>query len=233
MIDILVLCDDYWHPAEVIRRGLGALNADGYRFDIVMDAKDILSPGMIRRYPVIMSCKGNCVSSANDSPWFEEGITEVSVAELKAWTAEGGGFLSIHSANTAQAGTDPQGYGQFVGNYFIGHPARCEVKVKITGNHPIVRGLEDFTIRDEHYALDYFAEDGTELFRTISETGGNQIGGYVRPHGKGRICVMTPGHILPVWEHPSFQRLLLNALDWCAGDSGGTIRRVEQAGEKT
>ncbi|MDR1618519.1 MAG: ThuA domain-containing protein, partial [Treponema sp.] len=125
-MDVLVLCDDYWHPAEVIRRGLGALNAGPCRFDFVMDAKDILSPDMIRRYPVIMSCKGNYLTSANDSPWFDEGVTEVSVGELKAWVAEGGGFLSIHSANTAQADTDPQGYGRFVGNYFIGHPPRCE-----------------------------------------------------------------------------------------------------------
>jgi type 1 glutamine amidotransferase len=132
--------------------------------------------------------------------------------------AGGGGFLSVHSANTAQAGTDGQGYGRFVGNYFIGHPPRCEVRVKITGDHPIVRGLGDFTIRDEHYALDYFAEDGTELFRTLSDTGGDQIGGYVRYRGKGRLCVITPGHILAVWEHPSFQRLILNALDWCAGN---------------
>jgi hypothetical protein len=29
---------------------------------------------------------------------------------------------------------------------------------------------------------------------------------------------MTPGHILSVWEHPSYQKLILNALDWSTGD---------------
>jgi type 1 glutamine amidotransferase len=216
-MDVLVLCDDYWHPAEVIRRGLAALEGGDLRFDFVMDAKDILVPEMLRRYPVIMSCKGNYLNGANDSPWFDEGVAEVSVAELRDWVAGGGGFLSVHAANTARPETDGQGYGRFVGNYFIGHPPRCELRVKITGDHPIVRGVGDFTLRDEHYALEYFAEDGTELFRTVSETGGDQTGGYVRTCGKGRICVMTPGHILAVWEHPSFRRLIRNALEWCAG----------------
>jgi type 1 glutamine amidotransferase len=89
--------------------------------------------------------------------------------------------------------------------------------VRITGSHPIVRGLEDFTIRDEHYALECLPGGQEELFRTTSETGGDQIGGYVREIGKGRLCVLTPGHIFAVWEHPSYQRIVLNALQWCAG----------------
>jgi type 1 glutamine amidotransferase len=104
-----------------------------------------------------------------------------------------------------------------VGNTFVGHPPRCPINVEITGSHPVTQGVKNFSIRDEHYNINCIAPDAVELFRTVSETGGNRIGGYVRQIGKGRLCVMTPGHILSVWEHPAYQRLILNALDWSTG----------------
>jgi type 1 glutamine amidotransferase len=213
MTNILVLCDDHWHPGEVIERGFRGLGKDRYSFDFVMDAKDILTPVMLETYPAIISCKGDYLTSANNAPWFEDGVTEVGVKELEAYVKGGGGFLSLHSANTAKAGS---AFGDFVGNHFLGHPPRCAIEVKISGKHPVTEGVTDFSIRDEHYKIECTAGDRVELFQTHSETGGRQIGGYVRELGKGRICVMTPGHILSVWEHPSYQRLVLNALAWCS-----------------
>ncbi len=95
------------------------------------------------------------------------------------------------------------------------HPARCEVKVHVEREHPVTEGVSDFTIRDEHYQLDHLAEDILPLLTTRSETGGNQMGGYVRMVGKGRLCVLAPGHILSVWENPEFRKLIRNAIRWC------------------
>lgn len=50
MKNILVLCDDLWHPAEVIQKGIAPLEGDAYHFDFVMAAKDILTPELIREY---------------------------------------------------------------------------------------------------------------------------------------------------------------------------------------
>jgi type 1 glutamine amidotransferase len=212
MKNILVLCDDFWHPAEVITRGFGSIKTESYAFDFVCDAKDILYPEMLERYAAIVNCKGNVLTGANHGVWFEDGVTEVGVKELETYVGKGHGFLSIHSGNTAKKDT---AYSNFVGNVFLGHPPRCTIKVAITGDHPIVKGVENFSIRDEHYAVECLAGDAVELFRTQSETGGDQLGGYVRNIGAGRLCVMTPGHILAVWEHPAYQKLILNALDWC------------------
>jgi type 1 glutamine amidotransferase len=214
MKDILVLCDDFWHPREVIKRGFGSIKTDAYSFDFVSDAKDILYPKMLERYAAIANCKGNVLTGANNGVWFEDGVTEVGVGELEEYVRGGRGFLSLHAGNTAKAGS---AYGDFVGNTFVGHPPRCSISVEISGDHPITRGVENFGIRDEHYNIKCYAPDAVELFRTKSETGGNQTGGYARQLGKGRLCVMTPGHILAVWEHPAYQKLILNALDWCTG----------------
>ena len=213
MIPVLVLCDDYWHPAEVIERGFRSLKQDDFSFDFVTDPKDILTVEMLKSFPVIANCKSDMINSANKSPWLEAGITEVGVAEFDAYIREGGGFLSLHSANTAK---EKEGYALLAGNIFLGHPPRCAIDVRILGPHPIVEGIGDFSIRDEHYQVECFAENPALLFNTVSESGGTQTGGYALERGKGRLCVMTPGHILSVWQHPSYQRLLLNALQWCA-----------------
>jgi type 1 glutamine amidotransferase len=42
-----------------------------------------------------------------------------------------------------------------------------------------------------------------------------QPAGWRRTDGAGRVAVLTPGHNLEVWLHPSYQKLILNALRWC------------------
>ncbi|HZJ56816.1 MAG TPA: ThuA domain-containing protein [Clostridia bacterium] len=212
MLNVLVLCDDYWHPGEVIEMGIKPLEGPEFHFDFVKAAKDILTPEMIAEYQVIVCCKGNSINAANRSPWLTDDVTEVTTKEFEDYVKNGGGFLAVHSGNTSREGDE---YTEFVGNYFVGHPPRCDVNVNITGEHPIVDGVKDFTIRDEHYNIHVTADDITELFTTTSETGGTQMGGYTREMGQGRLCVLTPGHILDVWKHDEFKKIFLNAIRWC------------------
>ena len=88
-INILLICDDYWHPAEIVEKGIAdfAKNCPGYHFDIVHDGKDILTPEMLGRYPVIINAKNNSINSANKEPWFEEGVSEVCPAQIDEETA--------------------------------------------------------------------------------------------------------------------------------------------------
>ena len=213
---VLVLCGDYWHSAEVIRRGLAAMRGDEFSLDFVEAAKDILTPALMAEYPVIVNCKCDEITAANRHPWFDEGVSEVMPGDLRAYVERGGGFLAVHSGNAYFPESTPA-YVDFVGNYFVQHPPRCDMEIDITARHPITDGVSNFTVRDEHYEIAVVADDAQELFRTKSATGGNQVGGYTRQIGKGRLCVMTPGHIMGVWAHPSYQRLLGNAIRWCAG----------------
>lgn len=214
MIPVLVLCDDVWHPSEVIERGLRELKETSFKFDFVKDSKDILSVEMLREYPIIINCKADNLNSSNEAPWFEAGVTEVGVKELKEYVNQGGGFLSVHSGNTYNQERGKE-YADFVGNNFVTHPPRCQIQIKVLQKHPVTEGVEDFVIRDEHYQLEGIASDAQILLESVSETGGTQAAGYVRTIGKGRMCVLTPGHILDVWKNPNFQKLLINALHWC------------------
>ena len=43
---------------------------------------------------------------------------------------------------------------------------------------------------------------------------GEQVSGYVREMGEGRLVMLAPGHHIDVWENKNFQKLLVNALHW-------------------
>ena len=213
MIKVLVVCDDLWHPAEVIKMGMKPLESEEFQIDYVMTAKDILTPERIAEYPVIICCKGNRVTAANPAPWFEDGVTEVRPQEFGEYVSNGGGFIALHSGNTAKEGSE---YSKLVGNVMNGHPPRCSVDVNITAEHPVTAGVENFQIRDEHYRIDVIVPDATEFMRSTSELGGEQVAGYSRLIGNGRMVILTPGHTVDVFYHPEFKKLLTNAIRWCA-----------------
>jgi trehalose utilization protein len=86
---------------------------------------------------------------------------------------------------------------------------------------------------DEHYRLEILSDDIDILMASYSPPQGEEAkratdpynnteayiapAGYVRAQGKGRVCVLTPGHLLRVWLNAEYQKALANALNWCAG----------------
>ncbi len=216
MQKILVLCDDLWHPAEVIEKGFEELKDSGFKFEFVKDAKDILTPEMISEYPLIINCKSYHLTHGNSADWFEPGVTEVGPKEFEEYIRNGGSLLSIHAGNSFTEDHSPE-FAALIGNIFVKHPPRCEVELRSIAKHPVTEGVEPFTIRDEHYEIRVTADDATLFLESESETGGIQTAGYVRNLGEGKICVLTPGHILSVWKHPMFKKLVMNAINWCIG----------------
>ncbi len=216
MENVLVLCDDLWHPAEVIEKGLASWCDSPYGFDIVKAAKDILTPARLARYRLVVCCKSNNVIASNTAPWFEPGVTEVGPEEFKAYIEAGGGFLAVHSGLAYTEDRCPD-YVQLVGAAFRGHPPRCEVRLQARTVHPILDGVPDFCVRDEHYRMEMIAADAEVFLESRSENGGTQPAGYTRTLGKGRLCALTPGHTLDVWENEHFRRLFSNAAAWCMG----------------
>ena len=211
MIKALVLCDDYWHPGEVIEAGMKPLE-ERISMTFIHDAKDILTYELLDEYQVIVCCKGNQINGANQNAWFEENVTEIMPEDFEAWVKKGNGMLFIHAGNTYKKGNK---MAELSGNYFIGHPPRCEIDLKVF-EHAITEGINDFSIRDEHYQIEV-TEDVDIFLKSSSESGGQQIAGYSKRVEKGRVCVLTPGHILDVWRKPDYLKLVQNAIEWCAG----------------
>lgn len=204
---ILVLCDDYWHHAPTPRAGFSALAGAEFQFDFIENAAD-WSPAKMAEYPLVALVKSNNVSSTDQSPWMSA-ETEQAFAD---YVSQGHGLLAVHSGTAGYQ--DKPVLRALLGGVFARHPEQCPVTVEPSGDHPLAAGSQAFTVKDEHYFME-MADPLVDVFLTTSSQHGSQPGGWRRTHGQGRVCVLTPGHNDPVWQHPSFQALLRNSLTWC------------------
>lgn len=203
----LVLCDDRWHPASTARAGLLPLEQAGFAFDWIEHAGE-WSAERMAEYPLVILTKSNHVSATDWSPWVSD---DVQIA-FREYVRRGNGLLVIHSGS---AGYDdlPVLRG-VIGGSFVSHPAQCSVTVEPHAGHPLTAGSAPFTLTDEHYMME-LDDQQADVFLTTRSEHGAQPGGWTRSEGAGRVCVLTPGHNLPVWQHPAYQALIRNALRWC------------------
>jgi len=223
---VLLICDDYWHPGQVPIDGVAPLKQRGFQFDIISSANDF-TPDLPQKYLAVLLCKCDEVSQTDKQPWKTEAIQRAFVDYVEG----GGGLVAVHSATVA--GKDTQLLDNLLGCRFITHPNDCPVTVQPIKPHPVTNGVGMFCEKDEHYRLDIISPDADILLASYSPPQGEESkyqedpyhntaacicpAGFVRTQGKGRVCVLTPGHHLAVWQNTQFQQLLVNALNWCAG----------------
>jgi type 1 glutamine amidotransferase len=211
MMQTLVLCDDTWHPARVPREGLSGLKGKGFAFDWIEDARDWAGERMAA-YPLVILTKSNHISSADQSGW----MTDDAQSAFADYVRKGNGLLAIHSG-TADYQEMPV-LRSLLGGVFTHHPEQCAVTMEPQTSHPLTTGIPPFTLKDEHYFMEMY-DTQADIFMTTRSEHGLQPAGWRRMEGAGRVAVLTPGHNLEVWLHPSYQALILNALRWCGGSS--------------
>lgn len=204
---ILVLCDDRWHPAQTPRSGLAPLAGEELTFDFVEDVSG-WSPAQMDAYPVVALVKSDNVSATDQSAW----VTPEVEAAFAAYVRRGRGLLVVHSGTVYKHAPLLR---SLIGGAFDHHPKQCPVTVEPKSGHALTTGLAAFTEMDEHYFM-YFDATDADVFLTTTSEHGVQPAGWTRLEGAGRVCVLTPGHNLPVWLQPNFQTLLRRALAWCA-----------------
>ncbi len=205
LLRVLVLCDDQWHPAATVRAGLAPLSA-AFAFDFIEDARDWSAEGM-KGYSVVLLSKSNQISSRDHTPWVDQNVATAFVEYVRG----GGGLVAIHSG-TAGYQEQPILRG-LLGGVFDNHPEQCKVAVVPGDDHPLCVGVAGFEEKDEHYMM-LLDDPAADVFMTTRSEHGQQPGGWTRSVGAGRVCVLTPGHNLPVWLQSGYQTLIRNALTW-------------------
>jgi uncharacterized protein len=204
----LVLCDDHWHPAKTVRGGLAPLDGD-YELDWIENAND-WSADRMRDYPVVVLSKSNNVTQEDQDPWMTPEVEQA----FHDYVTGGGGLLVIHSGSAGYRETPV--LRALMGGVFAHHPPQVPVTMTPKAGHPLAEGVEPYTEMDEHYFMELDASDADVYLTTTSEHG-EQPGAWTLTRGAGRVGMLTPGHNVEVWLHPSFQALVRNALQWCAG----------------
>lgn len=143
---------------------------------------------------------------------------------VRHFVEAGGSALFLH--NVTHVGlTDPD-FRHVLGAAYAGHPPIRTFKVKVTNpNHPITKGVQDFVVTDEQHYMIYDKDPKYLLLETVNENGlthknegkdmGNKApGGWAYDYGKGRVCYMSPGHLLSVLWNPEYVKLQHNAVRW-------------------
>jgi len=223
---VLVICHDHYHPGKVVTDGLAPLKEKGYTFDIMENGLDV-KPEMLKNYPVIILSKCDEATPDNQVSWETPKLQQAFVDFVE----DGGGLLAIHCGLVA--GENTQKLHGLIGSKFKWHPMDIQTTVETIKAHPVTEGVGQFTELDEHYYLEMLANDVDILMASYSPAQGIEEkyetepytncpakiepSCYVRTQGKGRVCVLTPGHHLKVWHNDNFQRLLDNSLRWCSG----------------
>ncbi|WP_186326046.1 ThuA domain-containing protein [Paenibacillus sp. Y412MC10] len=212
-MNILVLCDDQWHPADVVKGGLKPLRAGGFNFHYILETdaewQDSLER-LLTEYDLLILAKSNRVSAVKEQPW----LTAQTGGLLQHYISGGGGLLVLHSGTVGYR--DIEDVRGLVGGVFHHHPEQCPVTVEPEQDTEITRGVRGFTLQDEHYFMDMTDQSDVNIFMVTRSEHGEQPGGWTRTEGEGRVCVLTPGHNLAVWLHPGYQQLLRQALTWTA-----------------
>lgn len=204
----LVLCDDAWHPANLVKSGLRALQEARFAFEFIGNNAQ-WSPEVISQFPLVIVAKANHLCPPGETA----GITQETQSVFCNFVRQGGGLLVIHGgfAGCRQL-SEMQ---RVLGGQFLGHPDQRPVTFEPEPGHLLTVGISAFTAPDEHYQVSLEADDADIFLRTHSE-GGVQPAGWTRREGRGRVCVLTPGHDRDVWLHPKFLQLLRNGLGWLA-----------------
>ena len=214
----LVLIGDHYHPPAYIRPPLeAAFKKIGMPAQFVYDVRK-LTASNLEGFRLLVILRDGMVWPKNDRDpaWW---LTPEQAKAIDEFVANGGGYLALHNATALQRlGPDHTAYQDILGSSYNGHGAGDEkFTVRVVNNdHPVTRGVKDFPAVDERHRPTMHADNAVMLLESISGDK-KAVNGYVRTHGRGRVCHLANGHNRAVLEHEEMQKLITNAALWCCG----------------
>lgn len=114
------------------------------------------------------------------------------------------------------------------GSQWVAHPGNdgieYEVNIVKNGSSPITEGIQDFTVKTEHYYLhidpvvNVLATTTFPLVKGPHDTNGKVLMpiAYTKRWGKGRIFYTSLGHHADVFDAPEATELMKRGLLWAA-----------------
>lgn len=206
------------HLSEDIIEQIGTAN--GYDVTLTHKFERFASPETLKAYDVII--------------FYTTGELPLSDAQKKAfldWIRSGKGFIGLHSATDTYYKW-PE-YGEMIGGYFDGHPWTEKATVGISAfdrtNIFTSHFEESFKLQEEIYQFRNFNQDKVKVVMSLDKANTDMtLKGikaaefpltWYRDYGKGRVFYTALGHRNEVWQDQRYQKMVLNAIRWAAGES--------------
>ena len=141
---------------------------------------------------------------------------------LRAFVEKGGGVVALHHAIAGRQAWRWWWEEVLGGRYLLAaegdRPASTyqhdvEMTVRVAARHPVTAGLDTFRIFDESYKGMWISPKATVLLTTDAPTSDPPVA-WIGPHPTARIVYVQFGHGREAHLHPSFRRLVRNAVLW-------------------
>jgi len=178
---------------------------------------DMLKPGLEKKYDAV-------VMYDMAKEWTPEQEKNF-IALIKA----GMPLVSLHHNLCSR--DDFPAFHQLIGGQYVHKPTTIEGKeyapctykhgqtlnVKIADkNHPVTKGISDFTIEDEAYH-GFWKSDKVHVLLTVDHPLCNHDIAWTTEFGKGRVFYLMLGHDHTAWQNPAYPKLLEQGIKWTVG----------------
>jgi len=199
--------DPTYHNFEQLLPLIGNLLQD-HSLDVTISTNpDQFLPGNIKSYHLIL-----CYPFGHElTPAQEKGLLSAVRGDPRDNPPRTKGFLGLHGASCSFLNSED--YLRMLGGKFLAHPPLGELKVKIKHpEHPVMKGIRDFSIEDELYLVERYnpfqtlaGVDYRGFFRPVA---------WAKPYGLGRVVYLSLGHGSEQLLHNTVQQILINAVRW-------------------
>jgi len=181
------------------------------------ESAELLKPGLEKDFDVIVMY--DMVGS----------ITPEQQKALVALLNRGIGLVSLHHNMGAHRDWDE--FRKITGGKFLFKPRTIDGKempksgfahgqdIQVTvadTEHPITKGVNDFTIHDETYSR-YYTAPGAKVLLTTDHPKSDPALAWVKTYGKSRVFYFLLGHDAKAYANENFSKILEQGIRWTAG----------------
>lgn len=228
---LALIGDRYHHPGYIRPPLERACQKLGLSITFIYDVR-LLSTQLLEQYDLLIILRDGMLwpSPQPSDPFGKERVfwlTQEQEEALASFVRGGGGYLALHNATALKRLDDQESlYAQVLGASYAGHGKEQEdYKVRVIApQHPVVRGVKDYSVIDERHWPRLHVSDA-QVFLEADATDRRSIHGFTRTYGAGRVCYLANGHHREVLESPPVQQMIVEAANWCLAPRLATLKQ--------
>jgi type 1 glutamine amidotransferase len=179
------------------------LTQEGYSVTITEDM-DYLLPENLKKYDAIIDYTTHQLTTESQAESLLTRIRQNSIV-----------YMGIHGASTSYY--DSERILEMIGARFVKHPPIRKIKVIVEEiDHPFMKGVSNFTIRDELYLQEYFPPFQILLSTQFKRQ--NIPLAWIKPYGNGIVFYLALGHGPDQLNRGEIQQIIKNVINASLSD---------------